>query len=417
MLLKTALRNLFKNPIMNVICLLQLIAVFLITSVMVSAMYIRYITYYPIKDILESKGLYCVYSSICGATRPGGITADLRDSIFSADELREYMKADKVITIQTGTLIHTDSSFETIVSQNTGRPLFYSDDLLKSYTPKLKSGRWVSNDSDELETVIPEGAFGAKIGDTINFILVQETDPQRITMKVVGILEDGAEILGRESSRNITGDTYRFMYSPYIRAVEEGHNPPLLASLSVLNRLYPDAGAMIDSAFFIYEQPSEDDIIQAGRLAAQIGSQVTIPLEDMNNNSIVYLREQLLKLLPIVLVLMILVIVNSISISAIVTRQRLKDYTKYYLLGLQWKQCALVNLLQSLIVGIAALIVTVILMLVINMTSIAETIMITWNFWLLPAFCGILALYLIFSMIMPLIMLGSTTPKEQLQIE
>ena len=175
MLLKTALRNLRKNPVMNTICLVQLTAVFLITAVMVSAMSIRYRTYEPVRDILESNGVYCVYNSACGAVKPGGVTVDIRDSIFSAEELRGYMQADSVITIQTATAIpngfngeRTDESL-----YKPARPLFYNDELLSRYKPELESGRWISENSDELEIVIPKGMYGADIGDTIDFLIVQ----------------------------------------------------------------------------------------------------------------------------------------------------------------------------------------------------------------------------------------------------
>lgn len=80
-LLKTALKNLKKNPVMNIICLMQLTAVFLITAVMVSTMSIRYRTYAPIKDLLESKGFYTVYDyGFFGAVKPGAISTQTRYS-------------------------------------------------------------------------------------------------------------------------------------------------------------------------------------------------------------------------------------------------------------------------------------------------------------------------------------------------
>ena len=47
------------------------------------------------------------------------------------------------------------------------RPLFNNDELLSRYKPELKISRWISEDSDKLEIVIPEGMYGADIGDTI----------------------------------------------------------------------------------------------------------------------------------------------------------------------------------------------------------------------------------------------------------
>ena len=144
---------------------------------------------------------------------------------------------------------------------------------------------------------------------------------------------------------------------------------------------------------------------------------MVISLSDMNANSLAYLREQLLQLLPIVVVLMILVIVSAVSVSAISARQRLNDYAKFYILGLRWKQCAMVYFLQALTTGAAALVITALVLLVAGLTPISQSIMIIWNPWLMLSLIGILALYLVFSMIMPLLMIGVTTPKSLLQSE
>ncbi len=410
MLFKTALRNLRKNPIMNTICLIQLIAVLLITAVMVSALSVRYRTYEPVRDILESDGVYCIYDPVCGAVKPGGVTVDRSDSIFSAEELYKYTEADSVFTIQTVTVLPSDETLN-----KSARPLFYDDELLSRYKPELKSGRWLSKDSDELEIVIPEGMYGADVGDTIDLMMPQFNSQKQVTMRVVGILKDGTEILGRERPREEFGDIYRFMYEPYYIKIEAESQYVFLASASALNRLYPEVELIMDSAFFLSDDASEEKSAQLLKNAAQLSPIIIIPLNDMNNNSIIYLREQLLQLLPIVVVLLILVIVSAISVSAISTRQRFADYAKFYILGLQWKQCAAVNLLQSLVLSIAALGASFVLLIVARLTPLSDTIMIILNPWLVFSLSGIIMIYLVFSMIMPLLMIGTTTPKQLLQ--
>lgn len=415
MLLKTALRNLRRNPVMNIICLVQLIAVLLITAVMVSAMSVRYRTYEPVRDILESNGFYCAYSEAHGALKPGGV--NMKDTIYSAEELKSYTKADSVIKIRTASALPCGINGEEFDKflYDPAIPLFYDDELMSRYKPELKSGRWVSENSDELEIVIPEGLYGAKIGDTVNFEVVQLHTFSQITARVVGILKDGAEILGRERSRLEANDTYRLMYEPYYIAVEEGHNPVFLASESAMARLYPDVELYMDTVFYLYDNLTEEDASQALHDVAQLNSFYTVPLDKMNANSKAYLREQLLQLLPIAVVLLILVIVSAISVSAISARQRLGDYAKFYLLGLRWKQCAAVNFLQSLIVSASALVISAVLLAVAMLTPLSESIMIIINPWLVLSVMTIIALYLVFSMIMPLLMIGTTTPKQLLQ--
>lgn len=418
MLFKTALKNLGKNPIMNVMCLIQLVAVFLIAAVMVSALSIRYRTYNPVKDILEKDGLYCSFGTF-GAVKPGGSEMEYKDRLTSVDELLEYTGADSAITV--GYTYVNNMSLEALESTSstdgliTARALFYDEELLGRYTPPLARGRWLSANADELEMVIPEGMYGADVGDVVE-LFVDELYPA--SFRVVGVLKDGAEVLGMERGRDESGDTYRYMYEPHYPELEDNGNPIFLASAEALQRLCLDASLNIDSAFLLYDDPTDEELHEALKSTSLINGKVIIGLDKMNAESRLYLRGELLKLLPIVIVLMILVVVNSVSVSAIVTRRRLKDYAKYYILGLQWKQCALVNLLQSLIVGVISLVISgILLAAAANITVITETVMIIPNSWLMFAFLGVMALYLIFSMIMPLIMLGSTTPKEQLQAE
>ena len=327
------------------------------------------------------------------------------------------MKADRIFSIQTQTALPNGINGKRFATDTytPAHSIFYDDELLRRYAPKLKRGRWISENADEIEIVIPEGMYGADIGDTIDFIIVQVHNPKQVTMRIVGIFEDGAEILGKERMRNESGDTYRLMYAPYYLEIEEERNPVILASASVITKLVPYIELEFDTAFCVYDNP--DDIGKALRTAAQIGSAITIKLDEMNENSLKYLREQLLQLLPIAVVLMILVIVNAMSISAIAARRRLSDYAKYYVLGLRWRQCAAVNFWQSFITGAAALVVSSAAMLVVNLTPLAETVTVIWNASLVFSLLGVFALYLIFSMIMPLMMLRSTTPKTLLQAE
>lgn len=415
MLLKTALRNLKRNPVMNIICLVQLVAVLLITAVMVSTMSVRYRTYNPVREILESNGIYCSYSSLNGALKPGGF--NIEDTIYSTEELKNYSGADKVITIRTALAQPCAINGGELdkLKYDTAFPLFYDNELLTKYKPELKDGRWIFENSNELEIVIPEGLYGAKIGDIFNFEIVQLHTSRQIKARVVGILKEGAEILGRERSRTEADDNYRIMYKPYYVKKGTERNPLFLASAGAAQRLYPDVELLMDTVFYLYDNLSETETEQALRDVVRLNSTYTIPLDKMNSNSKTYLKEQLLQLLPIAVVLLILVIVSAISVSAISARQRLGDYAKFYLLGLRWKQCAAVNFFQALIIAAAAVVVSAVFLAAAKLTQLSENIMIIINPQLALSVVTIILLYLVFSMIMPLLMIGAATPKQLLQ--
>lgn len=55
--------------------------------------------------------------------------------------------------------------------------------------------------------------------------------------------------------------------------------------------------------------------------------------EDFRENSLVYINGQLIKLVPMLICVIVLVIVSSVSASAVNIKKRLGDYGIYYLCG------------------------------------------------------------------------------------
>ena len=418
-LFKTALKNFRKDPLMNIIVFLQLVAVLLVTVIMTSTISIRYRTYDPVKDILEGKGFYASFNGLYGANDSEKYDAVIgRAPPMTVDELNARMNAESAIYVRE-TYASTLRTYPN-TKNNITPILFYDNEMMSRYKPALKSGRWISPDADTLEVVITdENSFGWKLGDTILFDLLVPDGELPAEAKVVGIVEKSSDVFGYNLSRDISNDTYRFMYNTH-----NSHNhdrldsPTMLASAEVFDRLYPEVESRITSAIFTYKNGTTDEFIKEdSRRAGQYGAIIIINLEEMNANSKKYLRDELLKLMPVIAVLLVLVIISAVSVSAIAARRRLKDYAKYYLLGLQWKQCALVSFLQALITSVAALLVSIAVLWVISFTTLSGVVTVLVNMRLFLALLGILALYLVFSMIMPLMMLQSSTPKELLQSE
>lgn len=413
MLLKTAFKNLKKNPVMNIVCLLQLASIFLITAVMVSSLLVRYRKYLPVKDILELNGVFCEYPFISGAELPGTATGDRRGSVQTFEELRDFTGARDVFGIKCFFASHSSPSGELLLDDLPAMSILYNDAFIDRYIPKLARGRWIDPDSDELEAVIPEGLYGADVGDVIDMLF----DDEQVKVKVVGVMRDGEAFLDLNQPRALIFDdpkTYRSLYDAYYTDIDDG-NPPMLLSESAFRRFCPKTRTMIIAAVFDFGG-TDIPLQEALKLAAQTGGYTTA-LESMNAASKEYIHTELMKLLPIVIVLMILTVVSAVSVSAIAARRRLRDYAKYYVLGLRWRQCALVNLFQTLITGAAALVIAAAGLAVIGATPLSETFMVIANGWTFLAIFAVFALYLAFSMIMPLIMLNTATPKELLQTE
>lgn len=406
MLFKTAFRNLKKSPLMNMISFLQLVAVLLITGVMVSSLCIRYRLYTPFADLIQKSGYFATFSN--GANRGNG-TGE-RFWYADSDEFAEEIGAESVL-----------STYDLITYTQWGdgvpapRLLSYDDEIIKRYKPRLKEGRWLSANSDEIEAVVSESSFGLRVGDVAEIALVignaAEWELKSFNVRIIGVLDEGAEVYGMISDFDGASNTYRQLFRSFYPDREE--TSVMLFSHSVLSRF--ECATSITQAFITYDETTYDKAAAMEQIRKAGGSSVS--LDKMYENSHAYLQEELLKLLPIVIVLMILVLVSGVSISALSTRRRLKDYAKYYVVGLRWGQCVLVNLFQSLITAVAAAAASAAVLFVAQYTALADLFMIFWNGWVVLAMIGVTVLYLLFSMIMPTIMLKSVTPKQLLTAE
>lgn len=405
MLFKTAFRNLKKSPLMNIISFLQLIAVLLITGVMVSSLCIRYRLYTPFADLIQKSGYFATFS---GANRGNGTG----EKFWYADsgEFAEELGAETVL-----------STYNLITSTQWGdgvpapKLLSYDDEIIKRYKPRLKEGRWLSANSGEIEAVVSESSLGLKVGDVTEIELIvgnaAKWEVKSFNVCIIGILDEGAEVYGMSSNFDSASNTYRRLFRSFYPEREE--TSVMLFSHSVLSRF--ECATFITQAFITYDETTYDNAAAREQIRKAGGSSVS--LDKMYENSRAYLQEELLKLLPIVIVLMILVLVSGVSISALSARRRLKDYAKYYVVGLRWGQCVIVNLFQSLITAVAAAAVSAAVLFIAQYTALADLFMIFWNGWVVLAMIGVTVLYLLFSMIMPLLMLRSTTPKALLQSE
>lgn len=132
----------------------------------------------------------------------------------------------------------------------------------------------------------------------------------------------------------------------------------------------------------------------------------------MNANSMAYLYTQVYNLLPIIIVLMLLTIVSSISSSALSTKKRLKDYSIYYICGLRWRQCVFINMIESATLAVISIIISCALLALSQFTALSDYVKIIWNPISIASLLCIVILYILMSMLMPILIIGKNTPKQ-----
>lgn len=410
--IKTAWNALKKNLLMNLFTLLQMVAVLCITAVMVSSICIRYQYYTPFKDYFSSNGIFMKYNELANSQPT---VKSILDMMNNEEFLSEFEDSESMIAC------HSAMMYETNESERIFSVISYDDEIINRFSPELQEGRWlnVTSNPTEVEVVVSENDYGWNVGDTIELSALNFPDSIPFNAKIVGKLKNNAKMVGGLWAYRGSVDFNDFYY-PFDFEIEQV--PILLFSYSSLKNLntgleresfYDVPQAIMYSAILTFsDDTSKEEIEQKQQQLSSYGNVVSFSLTEIKENSMHYLYEQMQNLFPIIVVLFILVAVSSISSSALSTRRRLKDYAVYYMNGLQWKHCTVINFIQSALISILSVLVAFGVLFNIQFTTFQDDLKIIWNPYLFASMGGLVVLYLIISMIMPMIIIGKNTPKQ-----
>ena len=134
----------------------------------------------------------------------------------------------------------------------------------------------------------------------------------------------------------------------------------------------------------------------------------------MKANSRNYIFSQIYTLFPILICILILTLISAVSISALSAKNQLKNYAVYYICGLKWKQCVMINFYSSLVSVIFSFIMSIIPIFVMKLTGAGETV-IDFGIWQFISCVLIMLLYIILSLILPISIIGKNTPNQILK--
>lgn len=411
---KTALLNFKKKAPMNILIIFEMTAAMIVFAVMISSIMIRYTYYEPLEDIFKSKGYYA-YLNLEYVNKE-------KNNFVHGDELGDYIGNPQEVISTSEVFILEDSEGNTEPSRSVCRS--YSDEAIRRFLPKLKSGRWlnISDNTDMIEAVISENPFGWKVGDRIQLAFYGNYEGIYHDVEIVGEIEKGTKIFGLNARFDKAHD-YNLCYSIYDYDYEEV--PLMLFSSEYLDNVeIPvdiDPPAEITQRplgvhLVVYDDDTSPEIMEEGQRMlgemAEIGMAYTIPFEPIDEGSQLYLYMQVYNLLPVIIAILVLTFVSSVSSTAISTIERLRDYSIFYITGLCWSQCIWINVIQSAIVSIISLAMAFAGMFVIGLTPLNDTVTIIWSGWIFLAAIGLVMLYMLVSMLMPVIIIRKSSPKE-----
>ena len=392
-------------PIFKIFEAVQLTAVLSLAVTISSAFISRYELYSPFSDLLNDKGYAVSYQ---GGFMYGD---DFRSLIGDSEGLLTYW-ADYEIEGLTG-------------NGATVRFIPYDKELIEKFSPQLE-GVWLnasghSYASDKVIPMIVPPDSPYNIGDRLispdNMTAWDEDyNPIRVedlTFEVVGKLKDNAAVFSYPYPMGVPID-YLSLYGIYNGEFVDVD--AFLIREEDIYEIYGIHSPILGIQLVRCRDMSDEEYIQLGKTLSSLSGASVTSFEKLNSASRAYIFEQMKTVFPIALCIFILTVISSISISAIYTKRHLHTYAVLYICGATWRSCALRSLRAGLITcGVSAALTAAVLGIG-KLTFMKDTVV---TFGLIPlAVCaGVLLLYVALSMIMPLLIIGKTEPREVLKEE
>ena len=397
MLFKLGARNLKHNKLMNLLTVLQMSATFIILISMISTVISRFTYYIPVKEFLDKKGnFYTVFNVINPDT---GVT------LRSTDEIYKLLGGEKEITAQYSVWLKYEKG------EKTDRFISYDDKYAEIFTPELECGHWFKTDSTVHETipvVVSQNDYGLKPGDIINLSCFDN----KVKGEIIGVLSEDTKIFLFPDNFDAKVD-FRTFYRNYSYEREESvlflMQQKDLLDKQVIMQL--NGNVMINYPDSISDEIIENDV----RKMKSLNTLRFESSDKMKKNSIEFILSQINGVLPVFICIVILTLVGSASISALSARHQLKNYAVYYICGLKWMNCAWVNFFSSLLCVSASLFLSIGGIFVLQINGLLKNTVIELGFFQISGCIAVSLLYIGFSMILPMRIIGKNTPAQILK--
>lgn len=401
-----AVRNIKKDIIVHILTVLQLAAVIVIAATTVSSILLGYKYYAPFSDILRSNGIFCDF-----LLRANTSYIDPVQCIADNEMKNLFPEIENVISCNRGYGMLSDNEGNFIGAQSD--QILYDDEVIKRYRPEIKEGRWLntSENAECVEAVVTENDLGIEVGDKIkmSFYAFEEGDVLQDVL-VVGKIADNTRVVGYNNS--LEGDaSFNSLYGTASFEIEE------ITIFFMSSNYLSDNTTIIQGIFgpaliTFSEDCSDERIEEIRQEISGYNCDISYLLSDVNKNSMSIIYSRLGDLLPIIIVLLIMIMVSGISSSALAARREMKSFAIFYITGLQWRHCGLISLIGSSILALFSAVLSAAAILIIKSTAVGADITIMFRWQTVLAAAAIIAFFILISMIMPMIMLSRTTPKQ-----
>ena len=397
MIFRLGVKEFIRNIGLNLLIILQLAATLALSIFLTSTIEYRLAHYLPFKEELSSKGFYVLYRGFDYDHNP----IDDKNKIIS-----ELEKVKEITATYTAPIIDKHSNSDDDIIYNITA---YDEKIFASFKPRLKSGKWLDKreGGDYLPAVISHNWSGIKTGDILALTGYNDKGEEvDVNVKIIGTLRDGAKVFSKNS--HDAYDNYLDLYMNY--NYKQELRTTLFVAVDDMDKL--DLSYIISGKGFI----TFDDDITDEQARSNLGKVdeycSAYPLDEVNARSISHITYQLYLLLPIIIGVLMLVIVSTLSISAINTSKQMRNYAIYYMCGSQWRSTSLISLVSYLVVAAFSFVLSWTVIVGLSLFGILDKTSLRLGIFQILVCLVIILIGLCTSVLTPYLMIRKTTPRQ-----
>ncbi len=384
----------------NIFTAFQLTVILVLIIAVVSSVQSRISLYAPVSDCFEKKGIY---------------TSGYMNDVYTEEDLIEsFPEIDRIVTAHLPeATIDIGRDYKSTVQ------LSYTEKTIEKYKPIMKSGEWFTEkqikNQDVIYSVIYDETERYKVGDRYNlkysYYLPEDLDFQNpkeknLTVEIIGVLDKNSMIFGLETEFSLSDD-FRNLYTTPQR--NENDFIALYCDEQIEKADIPLI--MYGTKLITYSDDLDDE--EADALTTEISNYATnISMKTFGERSQSYVYSEILKLFPLLICVLLLVVVSTVSISALNVKGGLKAFAIYYICGLRRGQCLMICLINSILTSVMACAATVIALNISSITGFISETVVSVNSTSIIFCIAVIAFQIAISMVMPVILMNKGSLKD-----
>lgn len=379
----------------NLFVALQLAVILVLIISASSVLFYRTSFYSPLKSYIEGEGMY------------SQIRTEALGAMNEKDIIEKYPVIESIISANA---VDATSDFSNLIA--------YTDNMINIYEPKMKYGKWLSEcdlSNGEVYGIVSSKA-NLSVGDTVKITSVQfdEKDYEfknpkykDIEIKIVGVVDDNASLLCLDDYFSYD-DNYKNLYGN-VKDIDS----LLITSQSQLESKHVGYSISNRKQLIKYKSDaSQQEIDEMNNLLRGLGP--TVDMKEFYNRSQNYFYNQMLKIVPLLICTILLIVVSTISISALNIKNNIKLYSVFYVCGSNRRKCLCLCLFNSILTVVIGIAITYIIMSISNISgALGQTVIQITNIGILMCAVAVVV-HIVCSMIMPVVLMNKNSLIENL---